>query len=94
MLLGVVVVGTTGYTWFEGYSWFDALYATVTTMTTVGGGEVHPFHAIGKLWTMSVVVVGFLAFTDMIVTLVGYLIDGHLRHALIRRRRHRRIPDE
>ena len=59
LLLGVVVLGTAGYTLLEGYSWFDAFYATVTTITTIGGGEVRPFHLWGKIWTMVVVGVGF-----------------------------------
>jgi voltage-gated potassium channel len=91
MLVAVVAIGAGGYRWFEGYDWFDALYATVTTITTVGGGEVHPFHAIGKLWTMLVVAVGFLVFTDAILTLVGFVIEGHLGHAFGERRMRRRI---
>jgi voltage-gated potassium channel len=91
MLLGVIVVGTAGYVWLEGYDWFDSLYATVTTITTVGGGEIHPFHAAGKVWTMVVVAVGFLVFTDAILTLVGVGIVGHLRHAFGERRTRLRI---
>lgn len=93
MLLSVVAVGTMGYWMLEGYSWFDALYATVTTISTVGGGEVRPYHTVGKIWTMIVVSIGFLAFTDVIVTLVGYLIEGHLGQAVIRRRMRRRIAN-
>ncbi len=73
------------------YSWFDSLYATVTTITTVGGGEVRPFHTAGKLWTMVVVAIGFLVFTDAILTLVGFVIEGHLGHAFGERRTRQRI---
>lgn len=91
MLGAVVAVGTAGYVLFERYSWFDALYATVTTMTTVGGGEVAPFHLAGKVWTMLVVVIGFVAFTDALITLVGYVIEGHLRHAFTEHHMLRRV---
>lgn len=91
MLAAVVAVGTAGYVLFERYSWFDALYATVTTMTTVGGGEVAPFHLAGKVWTMLVVVIGFVAFTDALITLVGYVIEGHLRHAFTEHHMLRRV---
>ncbi len=91
MLVAVIAVGAGGYRWLENYSWFDALYATVTTITTVGGGEVRPFHMAGKLWTMVVVAVGFLVFTDAILTLVGFVIEGHLGHAFSERRTRQRI---
>ena len=93
LLLGVIAVGTAGYVWLEGYAWFDALYATVTTITTIGGGEVQPFHRAGKLWTMIVVAIGFLVFTDAILTLVGYMIEGHLGHAVVERRMRRRVAE-
>jgi voltage-gated potassium channel len=91
MLFAVVAVGTAGFHWLEAYSWFDALYATVTTITTIGGGEVQPFHAAGKIWTMLVVAIGFLAFTDAILTLVGIVIEGHLGTAFSERRTRQRI---
>lgn len=91
MLCAVVLVGTAGFVWLEGYGWFDALYATVTTITTIGGGEVRPFHTAGKVWTMLVVAVGFLAFTDAILTLVGIVIEGHLGTAFSATRTRQRI---
>ena len=91
MLIAVIAIGAGGYRWLEGYGWFDALYATVTTITTVGGGEIRPFHLAGKLWTMLVVAVGFLVFTDAILSLVGFVIEGHLGHAFSERRMRRRI---
>ncbi len=42
---GVVAVGTLGYYWLwrgQGGTWMDALFMTVTTITTIGYGEVKP----------------------------------------------------
>jgi len=47
MLVAVMVTGTTGYVLIEGWPVFDALYMTVTTMTTVGYMEVHPLSRAG-----------------------------------------------
>lgn len=91
LLATVVLGGTAGYAVLEGYGWFDALYATVTNMTTVGGGEVRPFHLPGKILTMLVVVIGFVAFTDAIVALVGYVVEGKLGAAVHSRRMRRRV---
>jgi len=38
VLLILLIAGTVGYRLIEGWSFFDALYMTVTTITTVGFG--------------------------------------------------------
>jgi voltage-gated potassium channel len=48
MVLGALVgVGTIGYHVLEDMTLLDALYMTVTTISTVGFGEVHPLIAHG-----------------------------------------------
>ena len=47
VLIGVAIVttlsiGTVGFTVIDGYSPFDAVYMSLTAMTTVGDGEIHP----------------------------------------------------
>ena len=50
-LLVLVIVGTVGYHWIEGWSWADSFYMTVITITAVGYHEVHPLTAAGRYWT-------------------------------------------
>ena len=50
-LLFLVIVGTVGYHWIEGWSWADSFYMTVITITAVGYHEVHPLTAAGRYWT-------------------------------------------
>lgn len=57
-LAAVVVYGTVGYVVLEGWSFLDALYMTVTTMTTVGFREVRDLDASGRLFTLTVVFFG------------------------------------
>src|SRR3979409_2634801 len=54
---GVLVAGTVGYV-LLGFSFLDALYQTVTTVTTVGFREVHPLTALGELFTIALILVG------------------------------------
>ena len=42
ILLALLIFGSLGFVWLEGWDFFDALYMTVTTLSTVGYGEVHP----------------------------------------------------
>ena len=50
-VLGVVVFGSVGYVVVEGYSWVEALYMTVITVSTVGFGEVRELSDGGMLFT-------------------------------------------
>ena len=48
----VNLVGSLGFMWLEGWNFFDALYMTVTTLATVGYGEIHPLDRIGRIYNM------------------------------------------
>ena len=48
LLFIIVSVGTVGFVEIEGYSWFDAFYMTITTITTVGYQEVRPLSHAGR----------------------------------------------
>jgi voltage-gated potassium channel len=91
LLVCVIAVGTAGYAVLEGWSWFDALYMTVTTVTTVGGGESHPLDVPGKWWTILVVAFGFGALTYTVLAGFGYIIEGHLGAEFSQRRMRRRV---
>ena len=91
LLIVVTVVGTAGYVMVEGWSWFDALYMTVTTVTTIGGGEPAKMDVAGKSWTIVVVAVGFGSLTYTVLALFGYVVEGHLYAEVSQRRMRRRV---
>ena len=64
LLIIIMLIGVFGYIMISGYSWVDAFYMTVITMTTVGFGEVVPLDEEAKIFTIflilaSVVIVGY-----------------------------------
>lgn len=64
LLLAVLASGIIGFRLISNYSWIDALYMTVITITTVGFGEVVPLDNQSKVFTIfliliSIVVVGY-----------------------------------
>lgn len=91
LLISVVLFGTAGYVVLEHWGWFDALYMTITTITTVGGGEAAPLDVAGKWWTIVVVAFGFGVLTYTVLALVGYVIEGHLGEEFTVRRMRRRV---
>ena len=91
LLVFVIAAGTIGYITIEGWNWFDALYMTITTLTTVGGGEPTPLDVAGKWWTLAVVLLGASVLTYTLLALVGYVLEGQLGRAVGDRRMRRQI---
>ncbi|WP_282121773.1 potassium channel family protein [Algibacter mikhailovii] len=64
LLVIILLIGVNGYKFISGYTWLNALYMTVITMTTVGFSEVNPLDTESKIFTIflilgSVVIVGY-----------------------------------
>lgn len=54
----VLAIGTVAYQWIEGWSWIDAFYFSVITLTTIGYGDLHPVTDPGKLFTVAYIFIG------------------------------------
>ncbi len=85
-LLVITVVGVLGYMAFEGWSFSDALYMTVITLTTVGYREVRALDASGQLWTMLLLITGVGTLFYAAVSSVELVVEGTVRGYLGRRR--------
>ena len=48
LFAAMIWLGTAGFHYIEGWTWFDAFYMTLTTVTTVGYGEIHPLSRAGR----------------------------------------------
>lgn len=61
-LLGVTAIilatGTITYHYLEGWSWIDALYFSIITLTTIGYGDFSPQTTAGKLFTIVYIIIG------------------------------------
>ncbi|GAC1404133.1 MAG: potassium channel protein [Candidatus Velthaea sp.] len=82
LLAFVIGFGTLGYVAIEGWSWFDAFYMTITTLTTVGGGEPTPLRIAGKWWTLGVVMIGFGVLSYTLLAFAGYALEGQFGRAV------------
>jgi voltage-gated potassium channel len=83
----LVMTGTLGYKLLEPeYTLFDALYMTVTTLTTVGYGEVHPLHTQGRVFTIFLLLGGVITFYFTTTEIFNGIVSGDL-HTLLGRRR-------
>jgi voltage-gated potassium channel len=92
--LAVVVVGTVGYylLWAStGGTWLDALFMTITTITTVGYSEVRPLTSAGRVFTMAVAIVGIASLFYTFGVVMEYLVASRLENLPGRRRMARKI---
>ena len=87
----LTVVGTAGYMLIEHASLLDALFMTITTITTVGYGEIVPLSSAGRIFTMLLIVFGVGTALYLFTVTAELLIEGRLRDFLGRRAMERRI---
>ncbi len=92
LVLTVFVVGTIGY-WRYGLPIIDAMYMTITTITTVGYREMNgpDISDTEKLFTMSVIVTGVSTVLYTFTLVVQTIVEGQLREFVGRRRMDRQI---
>ncbi|MDQ4149538.1 MAG: potassium channel protein [Actinomycetota bacterium] len=93
LLALVLAYGTVGYLLFGGWSFLDALYMTLTTLTTVGFREVRPLGTGEKIFTMSVIVFGVSTLLVTVSLLAAGVAEGALSERSRRRRMERRVKD-
>lgn len=78
LLAAIVGVGTVFFRLVEGWSWLDAYFFTVVTLSTVGYGNLVPATALGKIGTTVLIFAGLGVFAVAIQNVGTY--------ALLRRR--------
>jgi voltage-gated potassium channel len=72
----IMMVGTIGYMLIDNFPILDAIYQTGITFTTVGFGEIRPISEAGRLFTITLIIFGFLVFTMSITALIQVLVRG------------------
>lgn len=74
----ILLLGVVGYMFLSDYSFVDALYMTVITITTVGFGEVKPFTPEEKIFTVFLILTSITVFGYAVSTFSEYLVSGRL----------------
>jgi voltage-gated potassium channel len=82
LIIAVSMIGTLGYVAIDNMSLMDALYQTGITFTTVGFGEVAPISDPGRVFTITLIIMGFAVFTLSIGILADIINRGKLFNLL------------
>src|SRR3974390_3455120 len=90
-LTAVIVLGSAGFHFIEGWTWFDGFYMTLTTMTTIGYGEIHPLSHHGRLFNRFLIGVSVLTGGFTIATFSQALLQFEFVKVFGQRRMEREL---
>jgi voltage-gated potassium channel len=87
LLVVILFVGTFGFMYVEGWTFFDSFYMSLMTLTTVGYGEVHPLSFHGRLFASLLMLIGVATVFASIAVLGETLLRLEMTDYFARRRR-------
>jgi len=91
VLVAIVVIGVIGYMVIEGWGFLDAIYMTITTITTVGFREVHPLSDAGRIFSILIIIGGVGGALYVLTNIMGYILEGQFGITMGRRHMKNRI---
>ncbi len=74
----MMLVGTMGYIVIDDFPLMDAIFQTGITFTTVGFGEIQKLSDAGRMFTITLIILGFGVFSFSVGILVEVLNKGDL----------------
>jgi voltage-gated potassium channel len=90
LVAGAIFIGTAGYIVIERWSFSDALYMTISTLATVGFGEVQPLDEAGRAWTILLMIAG----VGIIFGTIGIIAEVVVTEVSSTRREAKRMADQ
>jgi voltage-gated potassium channel len=92
LVMGLLAFGTTGYRAIEtGWSFGEAFFTTVITISTVGFSEIHPLSPQGRLFTVLLIFLGLFVISVIGTYGARLLIDHEIKDILGRKKMKRDI---
>lgn len=79
LLASIVIGGSVGYVLIEGFTYVEAFYMTVITVSTVGFQEVRELSSTGRIFTAFLILTSIGTFTYTISIITTYFVNGEYR---------------
>jgi voltage-gated potassium channel len=76
LFFAAIAIGVAGFIWLEGYSFVEAFYMTVITISTVGYTEVRPLSDNGQIFVSFLIILNIGIFAYAISAFTFYVIQG------------------
>jgi len=91
VLTAILAIGTFGYVYIEDMSFFDSLYMTIITISTVGFSEIHPLSVQGRILTMVIICTSISIGGYSMAVIVRGFIEGELQKGFEKKKMEKRI---
>jgi Trk-type K+ transport system membrane component len=75
ILFFVFLIGMIGLITLEQFPPLDAFYFIVSTVSTVGYGDLHPVTPFGKLLAIVIIIAGVGCFVGVVANSIEYIVD-------------------
>ncbi|MEL6224693.1 MAG: potassium channel protein [Cyanobacteria bacterium J06626_14] len=92
IVVSITIIGTIGYRVIEGWSWVDSAYMTVITLATVGFTEIEPMGPPGRIFTITIILMGILSIGYIANRFTEAFLQGYFQKGL-RIQQQRRLID-
>jgi len=79
LILIISMMGVLGYVAIEGYSFLDALFMTVITMSTVGFGTIGDLSSSGKAFSVLLIILSTGTVVYAITTITTFVVEGEMQ---------------
>lgn len=92
-VLLIIITGTIGFMYLEGYNILDAIAVTIATLTTstVGFGNLVPHTVSGKILTLMIIILGVSLVAYVFGSVVGIILEGQLKNIMGRTKMLKRL---
>lgn len=78
-LMGVLIFGITGFMIIEDYTFAEAFYMEIITISTVGFGEVKALSEAGRMFASLLIILNMGVAAYAISTVTSFIVDGELQ---------------
>ena len=82
----IMLLGTIGYMVIDHFPLMDAIYQTGITFTTVGFGEIRPISDLGRIFTITLIIFGFIVFSIAVGIIAEVVKKGDFQKTVKERR--------
>ena len=79
LLFFVFTFGTLGFHFIEGWSYLDAFFMTLITITTIGYQEIHPLTETGKVFDIFVIFLGVGSAAYVFASFTRFIVEGEMQ---------------